>query len=129
MRSYIDSGWSAATQVKAVSPDIWVSAVGQGLVCPQASIVADAIRRVCIDLPGSQAAAGHPTDCIGTWESHLAPKGSFQQAEEARRKYGDMAVGLTHSRGVVGVMPDESLSSLEGVSSKVQRSDKALAVH
>ena len=25
MRSYIDSGWSAATQVKAVSPDIWFS--------------------------------------------------------------------------------------------------------
>ncbi len=30
---------------------------------------------------------------------------SFQQVEEARRKYGGMAVGLTRSRGVAGVMP------------------------
>ena len=50
--------------------------------------------------------AGHPTVDIGTWESPVAPKkGSFQQAEEARRKYGGRAVGLTHSRGVAGVMP------------------------
>ena len=35
------------------------------------------------------------------------PKGSFQQAEEARRKYGGMAVGPTHSRGVAGVMSGE----------------------
>ena len=33
------------------------------------------------------------------------PSGSFQQAEEARRRYGGMAVGPVHSRGVVGVMP------------------------
>jgi hypothetical protein len=37
----------------------------------------------------------------------LLPKGSFQQAEKARRKYGGVAVGPTHSRGVVGVMPGE----------------------
>jgi len=42
------------------------------------------------------------------YPDHIVPKGSFQQAEEARRKYGGMAVGLTHSRGVVGVMPGES---------------------
>ena len=79
----------------------------------------------------AKSMAGNPTVRIGTWENHIVPKGSFQQAEEARRKYGDMAVGLTHSRGVVGVMPDESqrVGALEGVSSKVQRSDKALAVH
>ncbi len=105
MRSYINSGWSAATQVKAVSPDICIFAVGQGLVCPEASIVADAIRRVCIDLPGSQAAAGHPTDCIGTWDSRIACMP--QQAEEARRGLEDTAVGPAHSRGVAGVMPGE----------------------
>ena len=32
------------------------------------------------------------------------PRRSFQQAEEARRRYGGMAVGLTHNRGVAGVM-------------------------
>ena len=105
MRSYIYSGWSAATQVKAVSPDIFLFAVGHGLVCPEAGIVADAIRRVCIDLPGSQAAAGHPTDCIGTWDSRIACMP--QQAAEVRRGLGDTAVGPAHSRGVAGVMPGD----------------------
>jgi hypothetical protein len=64
--------------------------------------------------------AGNSTVHIGTWENHIVPGGSFQQAEEARRKYGDMVVGLTHSRGVVGVMPGASrrFGTLEGVSSK-----------
>jgi hypothetical protein len=66
--------------------------------------------------------AGNLTVHIGTWENHIVPRGSFQQAEEARRKYSDMVVGLTHSRGVVGVMSGESCSiwcrALEGVSSK-----------
>jgi len=63
------------------------------------------------------------------YPDHIAPGRSFQQAEKARRKYGDMVVGLTHSRGVVGVMPGESRAktakaetfwcrALEGVSSK-----------
>jgi len=34
VRSPTDSGWSAATQVKAVSPEILLLARGQGLVCP-----------------------------------------------------------------------------------------------
>jgi hypothetical protein len=64
--------------------------------------------------------AGNSTVHIGTWESHIVPKGNFQQAEEARRKCGGMAVGLTHSRGVAGVIPGASRSfgTLEGVSSK-----------
>ncbi len=105
MRSYIYSGWSAATQVKAVSPDICIFTVGQGLVCSEASIAADVIRRVCSDLPGSQAAAGHPTDCIGTWDSRIACMP--QQTEEVRRGLGDTAVGPAHSRGVAGVMPGD----------------------
>jgi len=32
------------------------------------------------------------------------PTGSVQQAEEARRRHGGVAVGLTRSRGVAGVM-------------------------
>jgi len=79
-------------------------------------------------VPGSETMVGDLTVNIGTWESHAAPNRSFQQAEEARRKYGDMVVGLTHSRGVVGVMPGESLRSLEGVSSKAQRDEAAYAI-
>ncbi|HDH06014.1 MAG TPA: hypothetical protein ENH01_09955, partial [Nitrospirae bacterium] len=44
--------------------------------------------------------AGKRTVYIGTWENRSAPKGSFQEAEEATRKYGVSVVGLTHSRGV-----------------------------
>jgi hypothetical protein len=75
--------------------------------------------------------AGKLTVHIGTWESRIVPNGSFQQAEEARRKYGDTAVGLTHSRGVTGVMPGESrkFGTLEGVSSKTQRDEVAYAIH
>jgi len=75
--------------------------------------------------------AGKLTVDIGTWESRIAPERSFQQAEEARRKYGDTAVGLTHSRGVGGVMPVafHEFGILEGVSSKTQRDEYAGAVH
>ena len=72
-------------------------------------------------VPESQTIAGNSTVHIGTWESHIVTDTGFQQAEEARREYGDMAVGLTHSRGVDEVMLIESRESvtLEGVSSKM----------
>jgi len=75
--------------------------------------------------------ADKPTVHIGTWENHIVPNRSSQQAEEARRKYGDMVVGLTRSRGVVGVMPGEFriVGTLEGVSSKTQRDEDAYAIH
>jgi len=59
-------------------------------------------------MPESKAMAGNSTVHIGTWESRIAPDRSFQQAEEARRKYGGAAVGPGHIRGVDGVMPIES---------------------
>lgn len=40
-----------------------------------------------------------------------------------------MVVGLTHSRGVIGVMPGENVYSLEGVSSKMQRDEVTYAIH
>ena len=109
------------------------------------------------NMPGSESMAGNLTVHIGTWESHVAPDGSFQQAEEARRKYGGMAVGPVHSRGVAGVMPSGIFSllqvkmpdlevdfclqsphgvfncngngSLEGTGSNTQRDEEAFAVH
>ena len=131
VRSHVHSGWSAATQVKAVSPEIFLIAKGQGLLCPEASIVAGVIRRamhhdgawrVCNGVPGSQAAAGHPTDCIGTWDSRIACMP--QQAEEARRGHRDAAVGPAHSRGVAGAMPGAGLHKqdpLEGVGDSSSR--------
>jgi hypothetical protein len=76
-------------------------------------------------VPESQTMAGNSNVRIGTWESHIVPNGSFQQAEEARRKYGDMAVGLTHSRGVgeVTLIESREPGTLEGVSSRTQRDE------
>jgi len=131
MRSQRDGGLSAITQVKVLSPEIFNVALGQGFHFLEASIAACVKGEHVSDVPGSESMAGNRTVHIGTWENHIVPRGSFLQAEEARRKYGDMVVGLTHSRGVVGVMPGEfqSVGTLEGVSSKTQRDEEAYAIH
>jgi hypothetical protein len=117
--------------VKVSSPAIINIALGQGFHVLEASIVPYVKGEYVSDVPGSESVAGKLTVHIGTWESRIVPNGSFQQAEEARRKYGDTAVGLTHSRGVTGVMPGESrkFGTLEGVSSKTQRDEVAYAIH
>jgi hypothetical protein len=94
--------------VKVLSPEICIVALGERLYSLEASIAACAIGEDAAACRGRSPWQVIPTDCIGTWESHVVPYRNFQQAEEARRRYGDMAVGLTHSRGVVGVMPDAS---------------------
>jgi hypothetical protein len=82
------------------------------------------------NVPGSKAMVGTRIVCTGTWESHIAPIAeASNELKRRRRKYGGMAVGLTHSRAVDGVMPIESPSSLEGVSSKTQRDEEAYAIH
>ena len=134
MRSQREGGLSATTKVKVLSPEITNIAQGQGFHVLEASTAACANGERASGVPGSESVAGKSTAHIGTWENHIVPTccdgaarrdRSFQQAEEARRKYGDMVVGLTHSRGVVGVMPGESprAGTLEGVSSKTQRDE------
>ena len=90
------------------------------------------VKGECVSVvPGSESVAGNLTVHIGTWENHAVPERSLRQAEEARRRYGGMVVGLTHSRGKVGVMPDEPGESraLEGVSGNAQRDEEASAIH
>jgi hypothetical protein len=130
MRCQRKGGLSATTQVKVSSPEIINIAQGQGFHFLEASTAA-CVKSECVSgMPGSESVAGNLTVRIGTWEDHITPNRSFQQAEEARRKYGDMVVGLTHSRGVIGVMPGESrrIGPLEGVSSGTQRDEVAYAV-
>ena len=81
---------------------------GPRVSCPGSQHRGARYRRACRDVPGSESMAGHRTVHIGTWEGHAAPDVSSRQAEEARRGYGGMAIGPTHSRGVVGVMPGAS---------------------
>ena len=131
MRCQRKGGLSATTQVKELSPEMYHTARGQGFHFLEASIAACVKGEYVSGVPGSESVAGKLTVHIGTWENHIAPNRSFQQAEEARRKYGDMVVGLTHSRGVTEVMPSEFQKSgtLEGVSSKMQRDEYVGAIH
>ena len=131
MRSHGKGSLSATTQVKVLSPEIILVALGQGFHFLEANIRTCTIGECVSDVPGSESVAGKRTVYIGTWENRSVPPGSFQEAEEATRRYGVSVVGLTHSRGVGRVMPAESsfIGTLEGVSSLTQRDEVCYAIH
>ena len=113
--------WSAITKVKILSPEICLVALGHEVHHSEASIAAHDNDECVSDVPGSESIAGHSTVHSGTWDSHVVPNSeASNEPKRQRRKYGDVAVGLTHSRGVNGVTPIESQEpgTLEGVSSK-----------
>lgn len=106
---------------EGIEPRNLFVALGQEFLYSEASITAR-INGECVgDMPGSKSIAGHSTVHDGTWESHAVLKRSFQQAEKVRRRYGGMAVGPTHIRGIAEVMFGGACSSLEGVGSMLQR--------
>jgi hypothetical protein len=121
MRSLGKGVMSATTQVKVLSPEIFLVALGQGFHFLEASIGMHAKGECISDVSGSKSVAGKRTVYVGTWENRSVPNGSCQGAEKATRRYGVSVVGLTHSRGVAGVMPGGTLSPLEGVSGLTQR--------
>ena len=131
MRSRGKGRLSATTQVKVLSPEILLIALGQGFHVLEANIRTCTIGECVSDVPGSESVAGKRTVCIGTWENRIVPPGSFQGAEEATRRYGVSVVGLTHSRGVGRVMPvaSQRFGTLEGVSSLTQRDEVCYAIH
>ncbi len=88
MRRQREGGVLATTQVKVCSPEIVNIAQGQGFHLLEASIAAHGRGECVSGVPGSKSVAGNLTVHIGTWESHIVPNRSFQQAEEARRRYG-----------------------------------------
>jgi len=118
MRSHGKGSLSATTsacacshadrQVKVLSPEILLFALGQGFHILETNIRAHVKGERVSDVPGSKSVAGKRTVYIGTWENRSAPKESFQEAEEVTRMYGVSVVGLTHSRGIGRVMPVES---------------------
>ena len=121
MQSSRKGEWSAVTKVKVFSPEICLIALGQGLLHLEASIAAHDSGECVSGVPGSQTIAGHSTVHSGTRESHIVPKEASNESKRRRRKYGGMAVGPGHIRGVDGVMPIESHESgtLEGPGSKM----------
>ena len=110
MRSHGKGGLSAATQVKVLSPEIILVALGQGFHFLETNIGAPVTGEGVFDVPGSESVAGRRTVYVGTWENRSVPNGSCQGTEKVTRRYGVSVVGLTHSRGVGRVMPVESLN-------------------
>ncbi len=109
MQSSRKGEWSAITKVKVLAPKYDNIALGQGFLHSEASIAAHDNGECVSGVPGSQTIAGHSTVHNGTWERHTVPDiEASNESKRRRRKYGGMAVGLTHSRGVNGVMPIES---------------------
>jgi len=87
----------------------------------EASIATHDSGECVSDVPGLESMAGHSKIHSGTWDSHVVPHSeASNEPKRQRRKYDDVAVGLTHSSGVNGVMPIESQEpgTLEGVSGK-----------
>ncbi len=111
MQSSRKGEWSAITQVKVFSPEICLIALGQGLHHLEASSAARDNGECVSDVPGSQTIVGHSTVHSGTRESHTVPKEASNESKRRRRKYGGMAVGLTHIRGVNGVEQPTRLQS------------------
>jgi hypothetical protein len=132
MQSSRKGEWSAITQVKVISPEICPVALGQGFFHLEASIAAHDNGECVSGVPGSQTIADHSTVHNGTRDSHIVPNSeAFNKPKRQSRKYEDTAVGLTHIRGVNRVMPIESQEpgTLEGVSSRTQRTEVAYAIH
>jgi hypothetical protein len=101
MQSLRKGEWSAITQVKVFSPEICPIALGQGLGYLEASSATRDNGECVSDVPGSKSIAGHSRIHNGTWESHIVPNSeAFNKPKRQSRKYDDMAVGLTHIRGV-----------------------------
>jgi hypothetical protein len=82
MRGQREGGLSATTKVKAYSPEMVNIGQGQGFHILEAS-TAGRDKGDCVGgVPGSKSVAGNLTVHIGTWENHIVPDRSFQQAEE-----------------------------------------------
>ena len=82
MRSHGEGVMSATTQVKVLSPEIILVALGQGFHFLEASTGAGAKGERVTGVPGSKSVAGERTVCIGTWENRGVPFRSRQGAEK-----------------------------------------------
>ena len=110
--------YQAATQVKVLSPVISNVEEVDSVHELEGSMICNAMVRYRLFLRGLR-----PWHDIARKRQELGrtmsfPERSHQQAEEARRWYGDMVVGLTHSRGVIGVMPGGASAHSKGLAVK-----------
>jgi len=73
MRSHGKGSLSATTQVKVLSPEILLFALGQGFHILETNIRAHVKGERVSDVPGSKSVAGKRTVYIGTWENRSVP--------------------------------------------------------
>ena len=78
MRGYGEGSLSATTQVKVLSPEIILIALGQRFHDLETNIGIHIIGECDSDVPGSESVAGKRTVYIGTWENRSVPNGSCQ---------------------------------------------------
>ena len=110
--------------VKVLSPEIYPCCIGPRVSFPGSQYRYARNGESITGVSGSESVAGKRTVCIGTWENRIAPNGSCQGAEKATKRYGVSVVGLTHSRGVGGVMPVESRCTRHSKGSALIRKDE-----
>jgi len=96
--------------VKVLSPEIINVARDQGFHFLEVSINVCDRGEYIIDVPGSKSTAGKRTVDIGTWENHTVSK-KLLTNRRGETEYGGMVVGLTHGRGVNGVISVEDIKS------------------
>ena len=73
MRSHGKGSLSAVTQVKVLSPEILLVALGQGFHFLEAGIRTCVIGEYVSDVSGSESTAGKRIVDIGTWENRGVP--------------------------------------------------------
>jgi len=81
---------STITKVKVLSPEISDIALGEGVFDSEASTAAR-VKGECVSgVPGSESMVGNRIVCIGTWESHIAPK--LEASNKLKKQGGSMAI-------------------------------------
>ena len=100
---------SATTQVKVFSSEIFHFCTRPRVSFPGSQYRCTRRGECATGVPGSKSVAGRRTVYIGTWEGRDIFDRSCRGAEEATRRYGVPAFGLTYSRGVDRVMSVEDI--------------------
>ena len=83
MRSHGEGSLSATTQVKVLSSEIILIALGQGFHFLETNIRTHVKGESVFDVPESESVAGKRTVYVGTWENRSVPTGSRQEAEDS----------------------------------------------
>ena len=123
MRSPGKGVMSATTLVKVLSPEMFLVALGQGFHFLEASIGMH-VKGECISTcRGLSPWRANELFILELGRTEAFRMEAAKEAEEVTKQYGVSVVGLTHSRGVAGVMPGGACCPLEGVSGITSRGD------